>query len=154
MQNGELIPPSSWPSPPGEGGPRGHYGEPKLINPERAMESARNSEAENLTTDYTDERGSGTFQMRNGELIPPSSRRCAQPTEAVEATEPDEGDQVGRYRSINMIRSHPITSDQIRPNPTEKTVRPRSRRRPLDQNWRGRTSIWIEFVGCGEMLNG
>src|SRR5467141_243718 len=26
-----------------------------------------------------DERGSGTVQMRNGELIPPSSRRCALP---------------------------------------------------------------------------
>ena len=38
--------------------------EPKLINPERAMESTRNREAEILTTDDTDERGSGTFQMR------------------------------------------------------------------------------------------
>ena len=52
MRNGELIPPSSWPSPPGEGGPRGHYGEPKLMNPERATESATNWEAEILTTDY------------------------------------------------------------------------------------------------------
>jgi hypothetical protein len=30
---------------------RGHYGEPKLINPERAMESLRSREAEILTTD-------------------------------------------------------------------------------------------------------
>src|SRR5713226_6437382 len=41
------------------GGARGHYGEPKPINPERAMEGTRNGEAEFLTTDYTDERGSG-----------------------------------------------------------------------------------------------
>src|SRR5260370_24339018 len=52
--------------------------------------------------------------------LPQERGCCAQPAEAVEATEADEGDQVGRYRSINMIRSHPITSDQIRPNPTKK----------------------------------
>src|SRR6266581_6524593 len=40
--------------------------------------------------------------------------------------EPTEGnqlssvDQVCRYRSIKMIRSRPITSDQIKPNPTKK----------------------------------
>ena len=37
-----------------------------------------------------------------------------------EATEADEGDPVCRFRSIKMIRSHPITSDQIKPNPTKK----------------------------------
>jgi len=41
------------------GAARGHYGEPKLINPERAMENATNREVEILTTDYGDERGSG-----------------------------------------------------------------------------------------------
>jgi hypothetical protein len=38
-----------------------------------------------------------------------------------EATEADEGDQVCRFRSIKMIRSHPIISDQIKPNPTKKS---------------------------------
>jgi hypothetical protein len=38
----------------------------------------------------------------------------------MEATEADEGDQAGGYSSIKMIRSHPITSDQIKPNPTKK----------------------------------
>jgi hypothetical protein len=37
----------------------------------------------------------------------------------MEATEADEGDQVGQYRSIKMIRSHPITSDHIRSNQTK-----------------------------------
>ena len=46
------------------GATRGHYGKPKLVNPERAMESTRNREAEILTADGTDKRGSGTFQMR------------------------------------------------------------------------------------------
>jgi hypothetical protein len=41
------------------GAARGHYGKPKLVNPERAMESTRNREAEIMTTDDTDERGSG-----------------------------------------------------------------------------------------------
>ncbi len=26
------------------------------------------------------------------------------------------------------------------------------RRKPLDQNWRGRNSIWVEGVGCGEVV--
>ena len=26
--------------------------------------------------------------------------------------------------------------------------------KPLDQDWRGRNSIWVEGVGCGERLNG
>ncbi len=46
------------------GAARGHYGKPKLVNPERAMESTRNREAEILTADDTDKPGSGTFQMR------------------------------------------------------------------------------------------
>src|SRR5713101_1451573 len=28
------------------------------------------------------------------------------------------------------------------------------RRKPLDQSWRGRNSIWAEGAGCGEVLNG
>ncbi len=39
--------------------PKREYGEPKLINSERPMESTGNREAELLTTDNTDERGSG-----------------------------------------------------------------------------------------------
>src|SRR5438445_2133895 len=38
LQIGELNPPSSLPSPPGEGGARGHHGQPKLRNSERAVE--------------------------------------------------------------------------------------------------------------------
>src|SRR5260221_7869736 len=37
----------------------GSGGQPKLINPERAMKSAGNREAEILTADYADEHGSG-----------------------------------------------------------------------------------------------
>src|SRR5258708_22710536 len=33
--------------------------------------------------------------------------------------EADEGDQVGGYTSIRMIRLHPITSDHLRPNQTK-----------------------------------
>ncbi len=50
-----------------------------------------------------------------------------------------------------------IKSDQIRPNQTksdEKMDQPGSRRKPLDQDWRGRASISVARVGCGEMLNG
>jgi hypothetical protein len=36
------------------------------------MESVKRREAGILTTDDTDQRGWGTFRMRNGELIPPS----------------------------------------------------------------------------------
>src|SRR6266446_1709448 len=39
-----------------------------------------------------------------------------------------------RYRSIKMIRSNPIKSDQIKPNPIKKTVQPASRRRPFGQD--------------------
>ncbi len=50
-------------------------------NSERAMESATEREAEILTTDYrmNADRGPSKCGMRNGELIPPSSRRCALP---------------------------------------------------------------------------
>src|SRR5258708_38011913 len=117
------MPPSSWRTPPGEGGPRGQYGEPKLINPEGAMESARNREAEILTTDYTDERGSGTFQMRNGELIPPSPLPSP-PGEGVlrAANRGSGGNRAGRGgsgRSRQVNQHDPITSDHIRPNPTK-----------------------------------
>src|SRR5258708_20082760 len=104
-----------------------------------------------------DNRGVQKGRMQNGELSGgwSSGGRWQDPVpEATEATEADEGDQVCRFRSIKMIRSHPITSDQIKPNPTKRTVQPGSRLRPLDQNWRGRTSISVERVGCGEMLNG
>jgi hypothetical protein len=47
-----------------------------------------------------------------------------------------------------------IKSDQIKPNPTKKSVQPGSRRGPLDQNWRGRNSIWVERVGCEEVVTG
>ncbi len=47
-----------------------------------------------------------------------------------------------------------IKSDHIKPNPTKKTEPPGSRRGPLDQNWRGRASIWVELVGGEEVLNG
>ena len=36
-----------------------------------------------------------------------------------EITEADEGNQVRRYRSVRMIRSNPIKTDQIKPNPTK-----------------------------------
>jgi len=39
MQNGELIPPSSWPSPPREGGPRGHRGMRNGRNDEKRTSS-------------------------------------------------------------------------------------------------------------------
>src|SRR5258708_361993 len=42
------------------------------------------------------------------------------------------------------IQQHPTKSNQIRP---KKTVQPGSRRRPLDQHWRGRTSISVARVG-------
>ena len=50
-------------------------------NSERAMESATEREAEILTTDYrmNADRGPSKCGMRNGELIPPSSRRYALP---------------------------------------------------------------------------
>ena len=45
------------------GAARGHYGKPKLVNPERAMESVKRREAGILTTD-DDERGWRTFSRR------------------------------------------------------------------------------------------
>jgi hypothetical protein len=39
MQNGELIPPSSWPSPPGEGGPHGLRGMRNGRNDEKRTRS-------------------------------------------------------------------------------------------------------------------
>src|SRR6266568_7346713 len=54
------------------GAARGHYGRPKLMKPERAMESAGNREAEILTTDATDEHGlemgAETHKPRKAEL--------------------------------------------------------------------------------------
>jgi len=47
----------------------------------------------------------------------PQERGCG--ARPMEATEADEGDQAGGYRSIKMIRSPPITSDHIRPNQTK-----------------------------------
>src|SRR6266851_218496 len=47
-----------------------------------------------------------------------------------------------------------IKSDQIKPNPTKKNGQPGSRRGPLDQNWRGRTSMSVERVACRQMPNG
>jgi len=73
------------------------------------------------------------------------------------ATEADEGDQTGGYRSIKMIRSHPITSDQIKPNPTKKNGPARIKARALDQNRRGRTSILGRarcMRGNAERMNG
>jgi hypothetical protein len=54
----------------------------------------------------------------------------------------------------DLINLNPTKSDQIKPNPAKKTMQPRSRRRPFDQNWRGRASTSAERVGCGEMRNG
>src|SRR5258708_36150107 len=50
-------------------------------NSERAVESTTEREAEILTTDYrmNADRGPSKCGMRNGELIPPSSRRYALP---------------------------------------------------------------------------
>jgi hypothetical protein len=36
--------------------------------------------------------------------------------EPTETTRADEGDQVGRYRSVKLIRSNPTKSDQIEMN--------------------------------------
>ena len=41
------------------------------------------------------------------------------PSKGAGGTELSRVEQVCRYRSIKMTRSHPITSDQIRPNPTK-----------------------------------
>src|SRR6266581_9210296 len=62
-------------------------------------------------------------RMQNAELgggWRSGGRRQGPVPEATEGTEADEGDPVCRYRSIKMIRSRPITSDQIKPNPTKK----------------------------------
>src|SRR5713101_1241405 len=53
--------------------------------------------------------------------------------------------------SPSNLRPNPTKSNQIRP---KETVQPGSRRRQLNQNWRGRASTSVERVGCGEMLNG
>jgi hypothetical protein len=55
---------------------------------------------------------------------------------------------------MQVNQDDPITSDQIKPNPTKKTVQPGSRRGPMDQNRRGPTSISVKGVGRGEMPNG
>src|SRR5207247_525711 len=115
------------------------------------MEGTGNREAEILTTNNTDERGSeigaethkqrkaykkcvkhntaktlfskwhsrsrlrwikanhgGSWTRPHPGPLPQERGCCARP---MEASEVDEGNQVGRYRSIKMIRSHPITSD-------------------------------------------
>jgi len=55
---------------------------------------------------------------------------------------------------IRGIESNPSKSDQIKPNPTKKRSQRGSRRRPLDQNWGGQNSSWVERVGGEEVLNG
>ena len=124
-----LIPPSPWRcarplSPPGEGGTRGHYGEPKLINPERAMKSARNRETEILTTDYTDERGSGSFQMRNADwgaysALTSTLRRASEDGPALSCLRRAYGRQAPRRGGI---KGRPATL--LGPPSTQRRVRP------------------------------
>ncbi len=52
---------------------------------------------------------------------------------------------------IRGIASNPTKSNQIQP---KKMDQPGSRRGPLDQNWHGRTSIWVERVGYEEVVTG
>src|SRR6266852_797583 len=54
--------------------------QPGLIKAETTMESAKHRKAAILTTDYrmNADRGPSKCGMGNGELIPPSSRRCAE----------------------------------------------------------------------------
>src|SRR5216684_1853408 len=89
---------------------------------------------------------------------------CARPLGVLRtATGEGERDEMmknepSRLRSIkpnptksNQIRPNQTKSDQIKPNQTgSRRVKgnSRSRRRPLDQDRRGRTSIWVERVGC------
>ncbi len=72
---------------------------------ERAMESATEREAEVLTTDYrmNADRGPSKCGMRNGELIPPSSRRGALPQSA--PGEGAAGGHVGQPKLINAERA-------------------------------------------------
>src|SRR5713101_6273105 len=67
---------------------------------ERAVESARDRETGILTTDYrmNADRGSSKCGRRNGELIPPSSRRCALPQ-----SPPGEGAARGRVGQPKLI---------------------------------------------------
>jgi hypothetical protein len=55
--------------------------QPGLIKAETTVESAKHRKAAVLTTDYrmNADRGPSKCGMGNGELIPPSSRRCALP---------------------------------------------------------------------------
>src|SRR6266849_10484922 len=71
-------------------------------NSERAMKSATEREAEVLTTDYrmNADRGPSKCGMRNGELLPPSSRRCALPQHP-----PGEGAARGHVGQPKLIRA-------------------------------------------------
>src|SRR5260370_23818719 len=55
--------------------------QPRLIEAETKVESAKHRKAAVLTTDYrmNADRGPSKCGMGTGELIPPSSRRCALP---------------------------------------------------------------------------
>src|SRR5260370_3854525 len=64
-----------------------------------------------------------------------------------EAAEADEGDPVCRFRSIKMIRSHPITSDQIKPNPTKKNVPARIKARAVGSKL-ARTNLEVGRTRC------
>jgi len=68
---------------------------------ERAMESASDRQTGILTTDYrmNADRGPSKCGMRNGELIPPSSRRCALPQ-----SPPGEGAAGGHVGQPKLIR--------------------------------------------------
>src|SRR3989441_4231760 len=77
-----------------------------------------------------DERGAGTFPMRNGELIPPSPLPSP-PGEGVlraanRGSGGNRGGRGGSGRSIQVNQHDPITSDQIRPNPTKSDQKKRS----------------------------
>src|SRR5713101_1023145 len=77
--------------------------------------------------------------------------------EATEATEADEGDPVCRFRSIKIIRSRPITSDQIKPNPTKKNGPARIKARAVGSKL-ARTNLDLDRArwrrGNAERMNG
>ena len=133
------------------GAARGHYGKPKLVNPERAMESTRNREAELLTADYRMNADRGP-SVQNGELIPPSSwpsppgeggphglrgRAGRKKEECRMQNWLAVGDRAvgGRVRSrrqqrqprrTGWIKVNRTKSDQIKPNPTKSDQKKRS----------------------------
>ncbi len=77
--------------------------------------------------------------------------------EPTEGNELSSVDQVCRYRTIKMIRSRPITSDQIKPNPTKKNC-PAQIKAQAVRSKVARTSLefgragWMQ--GDAERMNG